>query len=316
TGRGDPQDIAGFNRYLVSAGALYSRLLKPALDSLSTSSGGPNVFPGDKPARLILVPDGSLCSIPFDALICNPTNTGFVNYATPEYLLTRFPVTYEFSSRMIGIRERVARAKFPDRVLALSFGRGKPGTAGPSGLQWANRELVAIRNSYPGRFLRNGSATESSFKKYGPRYGLIHLALHGQAGQADNDSTLLFFRRKANDPDDGYLMQEELWALSLNARLVVLSSCETGAGQLFQGEGIYSIARAFAIAGCQSLVSTLWPIPDKQTVSIMDNFYRSLRKGAPPGQALQQAKLSYIAQAGPYAAHPLFWGSPIVIGDW
>ena len=76
------------------------------------------------------------------------------------------------------------------------------------------------------------------------------------------------------------------------------------------------MARAFALAGCPSLVSTLWQIPDKQTVSIMDNFYKELRSGGTPGQALRLAKLEYIARAGPYAAHPLFWASPVVIGDW
>jgi CHAT domain-containing protein len=103
--------------------------------------------------------------------------------------------------------------------------------------------------------------------------------------------------------------------MSLNAEMVVLSACNSGYGKIRNGEGIMSIARAFAYAGCQSLISSLWKVPDHATKNIMVNFYTHLEDDKKKDQALQQAKLQYLQETTIPHAHPLYWAGFIAIGD-
>lgn len=96
----------------------------------------------------------------------------------------------------------------------------------------------------------------------------------------------------------------------------VLSACETGIGELKKGEGIICLARAFAYAGAQSVVSTLWSVNDESTTHIMRAFYKDIRTGNTKSNALRNAKATYI-QSRPedLAAHPFYWSAYIAVGD-
>ena len=89
--------------------------------------------------------------------------------------------------------------------------------------------------------------------------------------------------------------------------MVVLSACETGIGKLQRGEGIISLARAFAYAGAKSIVTSLWSVNDQKTKDLMLLFYKNLRKGKSKSEALREAKLSFIAKNDNPNAHPFFW---------
>lgn len=95
--------------------------------------------------------------------------------------------------------------------------------------------------------------------------------------------------------------------------MVVLSACETGAGQLLRGEGIVGMVRAFTYAGAQSVVASLWVANDQSTANIMVDFYRNLLKGMPKDQALQAARM-HLFQEFPAQAHPYYWAGFRVYG--
>ncbi len=103
--------------------------------------------------------------------------------------------------------------------------------------------------------------------------------------------------------------------MSLSAQLVVLSACGTGVGKIRKGEGVLSLAHAFACANCPCTVTTLWAIGDQSTKSIMTGFYRGLAKGLSKSEALRQAKLDYLEKADPLHNQPYYWASFVCIGN-
>lgn len=97
----------------------------------------------------------------------------------------------------------------------------------------------------------------------------------------------------------------------------MLSACETGIGKfLKKGEGVISLARAFAYAGAKSVISTLWSVNDASTTAIMRALYKRLRAGSSKAQALQTAKIAYLeSREDDLAAHPFYWSAYIAVGD-
>lgn len=146
-------------------------------------------------------------------------------------------------------------------------------------------------------------------------FRILHLATHGVADERVGDYSYLAFASEADSIANELLYVRDLYNLQLNADMVVLSACQTALGRLQRGEGIISLARAFAYAGARSIVTTLWSVEDASTKTLMLAFYRHLQAGMPKDQALQQAKLEWIANAGYFKAHPYCWAGLIVIGD-
>jgi hypothetical protein len=103
--------------------------------------------------------------------------------------------------------------------------------------------------------------------------------------------------------------------MNLNARLAVLSACETGVGKDQKGEGVYNIARGFRYAGCPTLLASLWKINDQSTAVIIKKFYEELNLNRDLNSALQNSKLEYIKNADEFLAHPRFWAGLLLIGE-
>jgi CHAT domain-containing protein len=97
-------------------------------------------------------------------------------------------------------------------------------------------------------------------------------------------------------------------------RLVIISACETGQGQLVSNEGVISLARAFAYAGCGSTINSLWKADDKATSFILGKFHGYLQQGYTKSKALQQAKLDYL-KSDAINKSPAYWAHLILIGD-
>jgi len=118
---------------------------------------------------------------------------------------------------------------------------------------------------------------------------------------------------QTSDTLDRKLYVRDLYNLKLNADMVVLSACETGLGELQQGEGILSLARGFAYAGAKSIISSLWSVNDKSTADIMTSFYSHLKEGKTKDDALRRAKLDYLSQNP--NAQPFYWAAFTAVGD-
>ena len=115
--------------------------------------------------------------------------------------------------------------------------------------------------------------------------------------------------------DDGVLTALEASNLNLwGTKLVTLSACDTGVGEVKNGEGVYGLRRAFFLAGTESLVMSLWPVSDYVTRELMTEYYTGLKKGLGRGEALRQAQLAMLKRKG--RQHPSYWASFIQSGEW
>ncbi|MEJ7708615.1 MAG: CHAT domain-containing protein [Pyrinomonadaceae bacterium] len=97
-------------------------------------------------------------------------------------------------------------------------------------------------------------------------------------------------------------------------KLVVLSACDTGLGEVRNGEGIYGLRRAFVLAGAETLLMSLWPVSDYVTRELMTSHYKNLKHGMGRGAALRQVQLEMLKRHK--QLHPFYWASFIQSGEW
>ena len=193
-------------------------------------------------------------------------------------------------------------------------------------LSGAGQEARAIQLRFPeARILSGRQATESALKQAdAPR--VLHIATHGfflqDAVSARIENPLLRSglalagaNLRARGADDGIFTALEASGLNLwGTKLVTLSACDTGVGEVKNGEGVYGLRRAFFLAGAESLVMSLWPVSDYMTREMMTTYYTGLKQGLGRGEALRQAQLVMLKRAG--RRHPFYWASFIQSGDW
>ena len=128
-------------------------------------------------------------------------------------------------------------------------------------------------------------------------------------------SCLLFTQDKAQKTEDDVLDANEIYSMRLNAKLVVLSACHSGAGLARRGEGVQSLGWAFANAGVPATVQSLWAAEDASTVEITTALYQNLKKGMHKPEALRLAKLQWLSQHEGSEANPAKWAPLVSYGD-
>jgi CHAT domain-containing protein len=124
------------------------------------------------------------------------------------------------------------------------------------------------------------------------------------------------FNPRRSGDEDGVLTPLEASTLNLlGTQLVVLSACDTGLGDIANGEGVYGLRRAFAMAGAETQLISLWQVDDFGTQSLMGQYYEQLLSGKGRAEALREVQLAMINSGSSYA-HPYYWAAFITTGDW
>ena len=274
---------------------------------------------GPLPPRLILIPDGPLGHLPFEALIrsSNPKPSQFKDY---DYLLKHHAFSYLYAAALLTQTPKSKSAPQSYLGFAPSFGteaaaeiRGRRFSLSP--LQFNTLEVEQAHKRFGGQALFGPQATQTAFKELAPNYQILHLATHGMANDQDPDFALIAFTETNSNQEQHFLYVRDLYEMQLQADLVLLSACETALGPIERGEGVLSLARAFTIAGAQSVFTTLWSVNDQAAAQIVSLFYENLQKGLPKDLALQQAKLTFIQKSDDRAANPFFWSPFILVGQ-
>ena len=168
---------------------------------------------------------------------------------------------------------------------------------------------------WKGDYFVNSDATEQKFYDVAGDYRMVHLSTHGVADARQGDYSYLAFAEQKDSIENEFLYVRDIYNTQLNADLVFLSACETAQGELQRGEGIISLARAFAYAGAKSIITTLWQVDDAATKDISIDFYKNLKKGFSKDVAQRNAKLRHIKTAKSAQKYPFFWAAMIGIGD-
>ena len=309
-----------FDGFAKNAHFLYQKILQPALEITNAKTQGYD--------HLIVIPDGTLGYIPFESLIQSAHKAGD-SYKDLDYLVREFKVTNQYSPKLLALnrfkKESRPKNKFlgfaptfinktSDQYLALNE-RTRAFLDTLTALPDAEKEVAAIAKLLGGKAEIGLTATEHNFKQMADNYEILHLASHSIIEDEAPLYSRLLFDNEQDSIDDGFLHTYELYNMDLNADLVTLSSCNTGVGKLYKGEGIMSLARGFMYAGVPNLVMSLWSVSDKPTKDLMTYFYEELRSGESKSAALRKAKLRYLQQADDRTADPYYWGSFIYVGQ-
>ena len=299
--------MANADIYASSSYQLYKRLFLNKLPNL------PNVH---------LVPVANLSGIPFDALVIDSVvgkNFRQLPYWIHSKNINVWSSLYEFS-------ERNKNAYKASNYLA----------AAPKFEGEASKEMLAMRSadrsflvSLPGaqkeveqsakffqnpKLLTQQTATEALFKTHLAESDIIHLATHALLDD-DPLKSRLFFGETDSTEQDGILYAQELMAMDINAKLAILSACNTGSGKAHYSEGHQSLAYAFAYGGCPNVLMTYWNSSDEASSTIITNFVEGISQGKTLSNSLNNAKKKFLTQSDEIMANPYYWSGFGIFGN-
>ncbi len=250
--------------------------------------------------NLIIIPDGVLTFLPFEALITQRTTT--TNFAKMHYLLNDFAIGYNNSATFY--------------LNTIPFQHQKENVLGifpifknsPLELTFSQKELENLKDNFKGTYFEGNKATFQNFKSKAINYSILHLSTHASSGDIEEPASIKFY--------DQEILYSQLYHLNIKPDLVVLSACETGLGKLYKAEGAMSIARGFQFAGAQNLLFSLWKVNDFTTSVLMEKFYKNIKSGKSYFDANHQAKLDFLkddvipnAKKSPY-----YWSAFVYYG--
>jgi CHAT domain-containing protein len=251
--------------------------------------------------NLIIIPDGALDFLPFEALITEESNT--TNFEKMHYLLYDYNIAYNNSASFyLNAKSFSPKEK---TVLGIFPVFEKTNYA----LTYSKTELQSIKTSFKGLFFENDSASFQNFKNNASAYSILHLSTHATAGDIETPASIKFYDRE--------VLYSELYHLNINPNLVVLSACETGIGKLYKSEGAMSVARGFQFAGAQNLLFSLWKVNDYTTSVFMGDFYKYVKQNDSYFEANAKAKLAFLKNKNiPNAKKsPYYWAAFVYYGS-
>jgi CHAT domain-containing protein len=299
---------------------IYDTLLKPIPNSLRLKN-------------LVIVPDGVLNDVPFDALqrpdgqyviqfhvisyapsatvLCFLRNRHREHKPQMAFLgIGDVPYTMEPQSAQPGVKHTlmtfVARGMYDisgDEMYALPETRDE--------LMLASQALHDPKQTV---LLLGPKATEAQFRSEPlSDFKIIHFAVHGISIPNFPERDALVLGRDPHSQDDGLLQVRQIAQMRLDADLVTLSACNTATGKLEGEEGTIGLVQAFLFAGARTVAASLWPVDDASTEFLMKQFYTHLAQHEDEAAAMRQAKLDYLKQKG--GKPPIYWAPFVVVGD-
>lgn len=275
-------------------------------------------------SHLIIIPDDYLFDVPFETLI----HKG-------KLLIKSHAVSYQYSTLIHTINNSGKnREGLSSLILAPDFkqkgnyenqlayrGASNDTTIFRNGslvkLPYAQEEAQMIQKQFSHKSLNtklliDEAASKENFIENAQKYDILHLATHGYSFREDPYQSRIFFSEYQKNMGNQYMMMNELYNLSLNADLVVLSACNSGKGKIIEGEGMLALPGGFLYSGVPNVLASLWKVHDEKTKELMVAFYKNLLEdGVTYAEALRRAKLDCIEKG--YL--PLDWAGFVLIGS-
>lgn len=316
--KGDENDKTGRLHFLRTASLLHDMLLGPEL-----RTAAPGIL------SLLIVPDGTLVIIPFETLLRRPADT---NWRKLPWLLRDYNIGYAYSATLLKTQQDISLRHRQETLPQYVFGGFAPAYPGKEGatrdnplpnyplpdIKSTQDELRNVYEQTGGKAFFKSAATEQQFRAIAADCRTLLLAMHGFANDEHPERSCLMFGIPNNDTslNNNVLYASELQIMQLHADLVVLSACHTGSGKMQKGEGVYSLARAFAAAGVPCTVMSLWRLHENPAPQLVTAFFKHLKTGKTKDEALRLAKLAFLDDdKNGEMLHPFYWASMMATGD-
>jgi CHAT domain-containing protein len=300
---------------------LYSKLLKPALDYMPSKS------------LITILPDGLLYHLSWYC-ISTEAISGTVDFRSIPYMMKKYQLRQEYSATLlfddrpskrtpynyIGYAPAYDGTQMADNravdQLYIQHLYKEAYRSGYQALKYNVPEVMSAEQLFAkSKPFLGVAATEGQFKDWADQGKVLHLAMHALVNDDDPALSHLVFSEGEEVEEDGVLYAHEVYNLSLNADLTILSACNSGYGQLFEGQGVMSLARAFRYAGSKDVVMTLWPSHDQSSHDIIVDFFEAAQaQGLNKPQALQYAMNQHFEKENMRWMHPFYWAGFSFIG--
>lgn len=316
--RGIKTASADFQEY---ASSMYDYLISPYSDEIISNN------------KLVIIPDGQLAQLPFEAFYNNRTNLFLIqetaisyNYSIPLWIKSCNSTSTTGEPNFVGFAPVFSPKsdKLKENNLLVDMQFRETDTVWRDGnhlkeLPFSKIEVKEIAQMFSEKNLVSETflyeqASEKNVKNNIAKFDIVHISTHGYSSSNDPELSGLFFDATTTDntniTNDGFLYLGEMFTLPVMADLVVLSACKTGTGKLAEGEGALALPRGFIFAGVPNLVVSLWKIHDYNTKNLMVDFYANILSGDTYTESLQKAKIEQIQQG----VLPMDWSGIILIG--
>ena len=300
-------------------GQLFENLVAPALAALEAEI-----------RRLVVVADGALYLLPFEALVIPDESAR----AGPRFLVEQFEVAVVPSLSVLG---ELASAEGPNRAERSFVALANPRISGavpvdsdgedilrealvPTDLPplpYSEEEVRNAARRLGGEKLifKEAEATEANARRaLQGGYPVVHFATHGFLDPGSIGRSGLVLTPDPPNGDDGLLQARELFDLRIDTDLVVLSGCSTGVGRILGGEGALGLPHSLFQAGVPSIVLSLWDVRDRAAAVFMDRFYAGIADGLTLAEAMRTAKLDLLRSGRPELRHPSVWAPFVLSG--
>ena len=258
--------------------------------------------------NLIIIPDGPLFDFPFGALPRTSHQIKRQNYGAVPYLIKDFNLSYANSIRTL-LNQMEYNFPVDENYLGASVENDTSSYLG--NLTQTIKEVLNAQRIFGGHVLLEAKLDE--FQKYITeyKYNIIHFAMHASSNDPKTNTPAIYF----SDKTYGINM---IYASDIIANLVVLSVCEAGNGEQVAGEGVLSIARAFAFNRVPSILTSLSRVEDHSSAFLIGKFYKNINASQRKDVALKMAKLEIIngkLDNDDSSAMPYNWASFVLVGD-
>ncbi|MEH2398929.1 CHAT domain-containing protein [Nostoc sp.] len=246
---------------------------------------------------LVFVLDGQLRNIPMAAL-----------YDGKQYLIEKYAVALS-----PGLQLMATRSLKQNKINAIVGGisESRPGF---NALPAVESEVKQISKAVSSFILLNQEFTSQALAQRvkSSNAGIVHLATHGQFSSRLEDTFLLTWNGQVNVKELSELLKNRHGDPSKAIELLVLSACDTAAGD---DRAVLGLAGLAVKSGARSTIATLWPVKDKAAAMLMTHFYEQLRQPKiTKAEALRQAQINMIQQTDFH--DPFFWSAFVLVGNW
>jgi len=287
--------------------------------------------------RLVIVSDGILHYVPFAALPL---------WTDDRPLIDRFElISVPSASTLAALRQQLASRPSAPKALAVLADpvfrhddvRATSQTASYHSFTDGERDALEVRSLARLPYTRREARAILAFVQPAARkeafdfdasratalssdlsqYRIVHFATHGffNTEHPELSGLVLSLVDKYGKDQEGFLLTSDVFGMTLNADLVVLSGCRTALGREVRGEGITGLSRAFLFAGAARVAASLWKVDDAATAALMIHFYRGLFVDKLPAVAALRSAQATLRR-DPRWSSPYYWAGFVLQGDW